>query len=82
MSAPRVSRRKAKRLTDVIEQFTSNYSLELTGKVHVKVTIRDGAHSKFIITSGSPSDRRSILNFRANVRRAVEELKAMRNAET
>lgn len=41
----------------------------MTGKSHYKVVVSSRGHTRFFITAGTPSDKRGVRNFAADVRR-------------
>lgn len=43
------------------------------GRKHAKVMITDGRSTRFIVTSVSPSDRRTIMNIIQNAKRTLNE---------
>lgn len=79
MSQPRIPRRLHREIEQIVEGVTSDYSIELTRK-HVAVILRRKGRSRKVTVSLSASDRRAMLNFRADVRRAYETLKNERIA--
>ena len=57
-----MERRWLKQITDALEMHGITVVGFKDGKKHVKVTITDGKTTRFIVTSVSPSDRRSMMN--------------------
>ena len=78
MSAPTIGSRRERELRRIIEQVvegaTSNYSIELTARTHIRVTIRRAGQQRTIFTGGTPSDRRELLNFKSSLRRAWKDM--------
>jgi len=59
----------------VIERYTSNYSMAVAKSGHMKITIRRGPEKRTLTTSVSPSSRDTLRMFENQVRRAWEGLR-------
>jgi hypothetical protein len=69
-----------KTVTDAVEEFCSNYRVDVTGHKHLRVTLFRGDRSRFVIAPGTTSDsKRAGRNFRADVARVWKELKEQTN---
>ena len=76
--APRTPRpARVRELTDTLErEGVDDFEIELTGKGHVRVTIREGDASRFVIVPASPGDKhRGTKNFIRAVRKARATLR-------
>lgn len=70
----RAPRSLTKDVVPVIEEFTSNYTIDLSRGGHLAVTLRRGVKAVKVFHSTTASDPRAIKNFRMQVKRAVASL--------
>lgn len=66
-------RKQIKQIEQIIERYTSNYSVERT-KRHFRITVRRGPHSRVFFAPASVGDHRALKNFESETRAAVREL--------
>lgn len=66
--------KQMKLMKSLVEEITPNYELRKTNGGHIAIIVINGNQRRTIITSSTPSDHRSYLNVRANVRRAFRSL--------
>jgi hypothetical protein len=70
----RAPRSLTKDVVPVIEEFTSDYAIDMSRGGHLAVTLRRGAQVVKVFHSATASDPRAIKNFRMQVKRAVASL--------
>lgn len=63
-----------------VERHTSDYAIGFTNGGHVRVTVRRGDRSRFVITAASPGDTHGLKNFEGDLRRAIAALKGEQHA--
>lgn len=65
-----------KEVARIVEEFTKDHSISLSNGDHIKVILRRGQRFKTVFASQTPSDHRSMKNFRSKVRIAFNEMAA------
>jgi hypothetical protein len=75
MTMAMTARQYRKELENIIERYTSNYSITLTNGGHYKITLRHKDDSRFVFAGGTNSDRRVLQNIAADVRRTWLQLR-------
>lgn len=55
-------------------------SVEMTQKMHLKITVTYMGNTQFFIGASTPSDHRTGLNFKGNVRRWMRSIDGKENA--
>jgi hypothetical protein len=73
-----MERRWLKQVTDALEMHGIAVVGYKDGKKHVKITVTDGKSTRFIVTSVSPSDRRSLMNIVQTAKKTLSKDGAVR----
>lgn len=69
--------RNIRAITDVLEGLGIFGAIIEKGRKHVKVLIEGPLGSRQVFTSASPSDHRTMMNFRTDARRIAREVGAI-----
>lgn len=62
-------------LSKVIATVTPDHEIMISKGNHIQVVIRCGEQSRKLFSGKTPSDHRSIMNFKSTVRRAYQEMR-------
>ena len=73
-----MERRWLKQVTDALGMHGITVVGYKDGRKHAKVTVTDGKSTRFIVTSVSPSDRRSLMNIVQTAKKALSQDGAVR----
>lgn len=65
-----------KSLETMVMAFAKEYEIKRTKGGHIALTLKSGSESATVIASSTPSDHRSILNLRSQLRRAARSFAA------
>jgi hypothetical protein len=61
-------------LSKVVGMIAADHDIEVSRGNHLKVVIRRGSEQRTLFSGKTPSDHRSILNFKAQLKRAYQDM--------
>lgn len=68
------TKKRLREIEEVVSKVTEDFEVTIKRKNHVIVTISRNGRTKKLFTSKTPSDKRGMMNFRAVVRSAYDQM--------
>nr|WP_250807728.1 hypothetical protein [Neorhizobium tomejilense] len=67
--------KRMRELSKVIGSVTEDHEISVTKGNHIQVIIRCGEEKRKLFSGKTPSDHRSLMNFKSTVKRAYQEMR-------
>lgn len=70
--------KRMREVSKIVAEIAPNHEVYVTNRCHIAVCLTVGERSRTVFTALTPSDEyRSLIAFRANVRRTVREMQSL-----